>query len=180
MKDRMRRIHTIHFVGIGGSGMSGIAEGLLNLGYRVQGPDLKPHAGWPRSHRLAGEPSLSLSMLADEPMVLLDVPPSGGYFRSIFSEVGLTPNVAYSSPSLEMVRSLVGQGLGYSVLATRPAADITYDGNAIVTIPISDNVSTSTLVVAWSRQNQLTKQARALAEFCRLAIGAADADAQPR
>jgi UDP-N-acetylmuramate--alanine ligase len=41
MKDRMRRIHTIHFVGIGGSGMSGIAEVLLNLGYAVQGSDLK-------------------------------------------------------------------------------------------------------------------------------------------
>jgi UDP-N-acetylmuramate--alanine ligase len=41
MKDRMRRIHTIHFVGIGGSGMSGIAEVLLNLGYTVQGSDLK-------------------------------------------------------------------------------------------------------------------------------------------
>jgi UDP-N-acetylmuramate--alanine ligase len=39
--DRMRRIHTIHFVGIGGSGMSGIAEVLLNLGYAVQGSDLK-------------------------------------------------------------------------------------------------------------------------------------------
>jgi UDP-N-acetylmuramate--alanine ligase len=38
---RMRRIDTIHFVGIGGSGMSGIAEVLLNLGYRVQGSDLK-------------------------------------------------------------------------------------------------------------------------------------------
>jgi UDP-N-acetylmuramate--alanine ligase len=37
----MRRIHTIHFVGIGGSGMSGIAEVLLNLGYVVQGSDLK-------------------------------------------------------------------------------------------------------------------------------------------
>jgi UDP-N-acetylmuramate--alanine ligase len=37
----MRRIHTIHFVGIGGSGMSGIAEVLLNLGYAVQGSDLK-------------------------------------------------------------------------------------------------------------------------------------------
>jgi len=35
--NRMRRINTIHFVGIGGSGMSGIAEVLLNLGYRVQG-----------------------------------------------------------------------------------------------------------------------------------------------
>jgi UDP-N-acetylmuramate--alanine ligase len=39
--DRMRRINTIHFVGIGGSGMGGIAEVLLNLGYSVQGSDLK-------------------------------------------------------------------------------------------------------------------------------------------
>ncbi|HWG75942.1 MAG TPA: UDP-N-acetylmuramate--L-alanine ligase [Steroidobacteraceae bacterium] len=39
----MRRIETIHFVGIGGAGMSGIAEVLLNLGYRVQGSDLKPN-----------------------------------------------------------------------------------------------------------------------------------------
>jgi UDP-N-acetylmuramate--alanine ligase len=43
-RDRMRRIHVIHFVGIGGSGMGGIAEVLLNLGYRVQGSDLKPNA----------------------------------------------------------------------------------------------------------------------------------------
>ena len=41
MRDRMRRIHTIHFVGIGGSGMGGIAEVLRNLGYQVQGSDLK-------------------------------------------------------------------------------------------------------------------------------------------
>ena len=41
--ERMRRINTIHFVGIGGSGMGGIAEVLLNLGYRVQGSDLKPN-----------------------------------------------------------------------------------------------------------------------------------------
>lgn len=42
--DRMRRIHRIHFVGIGGAGMGGIAEVLLNLGYEVQGSDLKPNA----------------------------------------------------------------------------------------------------------------------------------------
>ena len=44
MNQRMRRINTIHFVGIGGSGMSGIAEVLLNLGYKVQGSDLKANA----------------------------------------------------------------------------------------------------------------------------------------
>ncbi|HEX4618667.1 MAG TPA: UDP-N-acetylmuramate--L-alanine ligase [Steroidobacteraceae bacterium] len=37
----MRRINTIHFVGIGGSGMSGIAEVLLSLGYAVQGSDTR-------------------------------------------------------------------------------------------------------------------------------------------
>jgi UDP-N-acetylmuramate--alanine ligase len=50
MIDRMRRIHNIHFVGIGGSGMGGIAEVLLNLGYHVQGSDLKPN---PVTQRLA-------------------------------------------------------------------------------------------------------------------------------
>jgi UDP-N-acetylmuramate--alanine ligase len=44
MTDRMRRINRIHFVGVGGSGMGGIAEVLLNLGYQVQGSDLKPNA----------------------------------------------------------------------------------------------------------------------------------------
>ena len=37
----MRRIRRIHFVGIGGVGMCGIAEVLLNLGYSVSGSDLK-------------------------------------------------------------------------------------------------------------------------------------------
>lgn len=44
MNNRMRRIHGIHFVGIGGSGMGGIAEVLLNLGYHVQGSDLRESA----------------------------------------------------------------------------------------------------------------------------------------
>ncbi|MGZ7029960.1 MAG: Mur ligase domain-containing protein, partial [Terriglobales bacterium] len=38
------KIQHVHFVGIGGIGMSGIAEVLLNLGYKVSGSDLKPSA----------------------------------------------------------------------------------------------------------------------------------------
>jgi UDP-N-acetylmuramate--alanine ligase len=38
------KIQHIHFVGIGGIGMSGIAEVLLNLGYKVSGSDLKKSA----------------------------------------------------------------------------------------------------------------------------------------
>jgi len=43
------KIQRIHFVGIGGIGMSGIAEVLLNLGYKVSGSDLKSS---PITHRL--------------------------------------------------------------------------------------------------------------------------------
>jgi UDP-N-acetylmuramate--alanine ligase len=45
------RIQRIHFVGIGGIGMSGIAEVLLNLGYKISGSDLKNS---PTTQRLAG------------------------------------------------------------------------------------------------------------------------------
>ena len=55
MTDRMRRIHRIHFVGIGGSGMGGIAEVLLNLGYQVQGSDLKPNAVTQRLEQLGAQ-----------------------------------------------------------------------------------------------------------------------------
>jgi UDP-N-acetylmuramate--alanine ligase len=45
------KIQRIHFVGIGGIGMSGIAEVLLNLGYKISGSDLKSSAV---TERLAG------------------------------------------------------------------------------------------------------------------------------
>ncbi|HEX6321847.1 MAG TPA: UDP-N-acetylmuramate--L-alanine ligase [Burkholderiales bacterium] len=48
MKHKVRRIH---FVGIGGSGMSGIAEVLVNQGYQVSGSDLAENAA---TRRLAG------------------------------------------------------------------------------------------------------------------------------
>ncbi len=48
----MRRVKRIHFVGIGGAGMCGIAEVLLNLGYVVSGSDLKASPSTARLQRL--------------------------------------------------------------------------------------------------------------------------------
>lgn len=49
------RIKKIHFVGIGGIGMSGIAELLLNQGYRVSGSDLRESDTTQRLAELGGE-----------------------------------------------------------------------------------------------------------------------------
>jgi UDP-N-acetylmuramate--alanine ligase len=48
----------IHFVGVGGIGMSGIAELLLNLGYRVSGSDLRRSDTTDRLSRLGAEISM--------------------------------------------------------------------------------------------------------------------------
>ena len=48
------KIRNIHFVGIGGIGMSGLAEVLLNLGYRVSGSDLRDSEITQRLARLGG------------------------------------------------------------------------------------------------------------------------------
>jgi len=49
------KVKHIHFVGIGGSGMSGIAEVLLNLGYRISGSDLAANAATARLASLGAE-----------------------------------------------------------------------------------------------------------------------------
>lgn len=48
----MRRIRGIHMIGVGGTGMSGIAEVLLNLGYEVSGSDIRSSAVTRRLEKL--------------------------------------------------------------------------------------------------------------------------------
>jgi UDP-N-acetylmuramate--alanine ligase len=55
MKHKVRRIH---FVGIGGAGMSGIAEVLANLGYQVSGSDLAENTATRRLAKLGAKVSI--------------------------------------------------------------------------------------------------------------------------
>lgn len=52
---RDSKLYHIHLVGIGGTGMSGIAEVLLNLGYEVSGSDLKEDKAIDHLRRLGGK-----------------------------------------------------------------------------------------------------------------------------
>ena len=54
-REAMGRVRHLHFVGIGGSGMSGIAEVLLNLGYRITGSDRAANTATDRLAKLGAE-----------------------------------------------------------------------------------------------------------------------------
>lgn len=108
--------------------------GLARSGVRLEPvARLAPYALLPWGHRLArgAARAVGLAELAPEPFVLIDLPHSREYFLSLFRAAGLTPRIAYECSSLEMVRGLVAQGLGVSLLTTRPVRDWASDGRRI-------------------------------------------------
>ena len=109
---------------------------------------LTPHAVLPPGHPLSTQADVDIADLAGEPFILLDVPPSREYFLGLFRSVGLEPNILHSSPSLELVRGLVGYGLGFSLLVTRPASDMTYDGQQLSIRPLRNKFTKSSIVLA--------------------------------
>ncbi len=62
LSPRMGRVEHIHFVGIGGSGMCGIAEVLLNEGYRITGSDLSESRAVVRLQSLGVQVTIGHSM----------------------------------------------------------------------------------------------------------------------
>jgi len=133
--------------------------------------DVVPYVLLPALHPLAGQAAVSLAALVDEPMVLLDVPPARAYFPSLFAQHGMTPSIGYRSPSFEMVRSLVGNGLGYALLDTKPASPTTYDGRAVVARPIAEPVTPVRLAVVTAGGASLGPEAEALVRLFRLRLG---------
>ncbi|GAB3626472.1 LysR family transcriptional regulator [Pandoraea terrae] len=131
-----------------------------------------PYVLLPANHRLAKHDTLGAADLADEPFVLIDLPHSREYFLSIFGIAGVHPTVAYRTGSLEMARALVANGCGVSILVTRPARDVAYDGRRIVCKPLAGQFSPQRVVLVSARERPLSPAAEAF-------IDAARASAQP-
>jgi flavin reductase (DIM6/NTAB) family NADH-FMN oxidoreductase RutF len=141
--------------------------------------DLSPYVLLPDGHPLGVGPSVALEDLVREPLVLLDLEPSREYFLSLFEDRGLVPLIAHRSRSLEMVRGLVGHGLGYSILATKPANNMSYDGRALVALPLKSAVKRCRLVLATLASRNSSALAQEFAAHCRSFFGGIHAHPHP-
>jgi DNA-binding transcriptional LysR family regulator len=127
---------------------------------------LEPRALLPADHRLARRKRISLLDLADEPFILLDMQPSRTYFLKLLATQGIEPKLAFASPSIELVRGMVGQGLGYSLLITRPHGDHAYDGSKLAVIPLADRVEQGVIALARLDALRPTRLVSAFEGFC--------------
>lgn len=131
---------------------------------------LPPHVLVSESHPLAEQVAVTMEELVDYPMVLLDMPYSSEYFISLFRECNLNPNVQYASKSADVVRSMVANGLGYTILNVRPKSNYSLDGKRLVRIRLSGQHRPMLLGLSTSKVGAQNNVTEAFMSRCRAYI----------
>jgi len=119
------------------------------------------------SHPLASKSAVMLKQLADEPFIFVGYAHTRDYFVSVFSECGVPqPTVYQRVQSYELVRNLVGQGLGYSIVNICPpfGNDPTHE---VVAVPIADAATVPHLIVANLRGSRMNRVLSAFVDTTR-------------
>lgn len=118
------------------------------------------------AHRLAGRTSVRLAELADDDMVLLDIPSVRDNQLPNLRASGLNPKIAWRSTSFEAVRGMVARGLGYTVLVQRPPLEVSYEGLPLICLPIEGPIGHSDICFAFPVGQKLSRKLHALIDYC--------------
>lgn len=136
----------------------GLPEGLDSvLLYKV-----RPYLVLAADHPLAGQETVSLHDVVDEPLILLDLPPAAQHTQWLFEQAGLVPRISQRTTDYELTRSLVARGLGYSIIIQRPAIDASYEGLPLAAREIVPAVPGVGARMVWPKGVRLTDRAQAL------------------
>jgi DNA-binding transcriptional LysR family regulator len=121
-------------------------------------------------HPLADRADVSLSELANDPFILLDLPHSREYFFNLFMICKIEPRIVYRSHSYELIRGLVGHGHGYTVHNAVPGTTFGYDGTRIAVLPIRETLPPVQVMSLSLRRHTLRPAAQKFADYLREAF----------
>lgn len=151
----------------------------LALTYDLQIPEdiefsqlvsLPPYIVVAETHPLASESAVTLDELADQPLVLLDLPLSREYFVALFMSAGITPTIAARSAYPDVVRAMVANGAGYALFNVRPRSDQALDGRKLVSIRLAGQHRPMTIGVATLRTLAKSRLIAAFQAHCQARI----------
>lgn len=102
--------------------------------------EYRPYVMVAKDHALASRAAIQLGELVSEPLIMLDVHPSGLNTEHIFESLNLRPRISHTTTNFELARCLIARGLGFGVAFQRPASTLTYDGNEVVMLELAERV----------------------------------------
>lgn len=145
----------------------------LPLGYRrrrIYATELQVHLH--PDHPLAAAETVDLADLADEPFIQYDATPGIRNDLAAFAARGLEPRIETRVAQIDLVEALVGRGVGYGLLMSRPnALPMSVEGRPVVIRPFDPPVSVSNVVGIWPADMELTTRASALLDFAVEKLG---------
>ena len=103
--------------------------------------------------------STSFLELSKKPMIMLDLPRTKDYFLGLFEQHGLKPNIIHSSRSVEIIRTLVAGGYGYSLLNILPPEHL-IDSSQFRMLPLEQTVHAPVFgiaIIASTKQPRIVK-----------------------
>ncbi|WP_051299537.1 LysR family transcriptional regulator [Arthrobacter castelli] len=133
-------------------------DDLSEIGRSTSLGSIPPYALLPPDHRLAGQSSVSLADLADDPLILFGLEPADQYFLSLFDLGGLTPNVRYRTGNYEVLRGLVARGLGYSLLTQRTRQTTSHEGLGYAAVELQGDYEPLGVIVVTPSRHRLTRR----------------------
>ncbi|PRY16945.1 LysR substrate-binding domain-containing protein [Kineococcus rhizosphaerae] len=132
--------------------------------------ELPPHVIVGERHALATRTRpVSLRELADEPLVLLDLPHTREYLLGLFDVVGVVPRVRHRLTGYETVRSFVAHD-GYAVLNRRLPHGTTHTRGRVVALDLAERLPPVQVVLAQAPDARPTRRAAAFADVCRQVV----------
>lgn len=137
--------------------------------------EVQLHALVSADHPVADRAGVDIAELIDDPLILLDSPPTAELLVSQIRGVGYEPSVRWLIPNAETIRSMVGLGLGFSLANAVPHPDtVTFQGMPVRYLPVTNPEFSNAIVGVTMAGTRLSKKLMAALDILRTT--AADTD----
>ncbi|MFD1213835.1 LysR family transcriptional regulator [Arthrobacter sp. GCM10027362] len=141
---------------------------------RIEVAQVRQHLMLPADHPLAGRREIRFQDVADEPAILLDIPPAIDRVVSMMQAAGVEPKLRWPSSNMETIRSLVAHGLGYSFVNYGPGPETAADHPGVVYIPIANKLPANPVVAMLPRGVKVPRRVAVAIDFVRAAAAETD------
>lgn len=123
------------------------------------------------SHPLTRLKKVTLADVASYPYVMLTTDEANSTTLRYWAARGLKPNTIFCTSSIEAVRSMVGSGLGVTILSELIYRPRTFDNQRIEVLELADQVPSLDIGIVWRHQSELSDGAQAFCDFLQFSVG---------